>query len=114
MANYATYTLLVYNAEAGEQLSAATSIIEDLIEKYPDAGDAIDTNGNTVDQTSWPSMEQDMVSFSTLYPTVRFEMFEDGSGSGGDWQAYYDFLNGKMAERFGEMTFPEYDPEKLK
>ena len=89
------------------------AIIAEFRKSYEDAEYALTENGNTNNETSWWSSEDDLKEFSKKYPKVLFMMTGNGSDAGGDyWNLYVK--NGKSFKAIGEIKYPAYNPKKLK
>jgi hypothetical protein len=89
------------------------AIIADFRESNKDAHTALDVNGNTYNEISWWSSEDDLKIFSKKYPKVLFTLSGNGSDAGGDyWKLYVK--NGKSFKAIGEITYPKYNAKMMK
>lgn len=86
-------------------------IVENLIEQNEDAGDAIDENGNYIEECKWYDHDIDMKDFSKQYPHHLFCLKGKGEEQADLWKTYYK--NGKSQECRAIITYPEYDESKL-
>jgi len=88
---------------------------EDLIDKLKneclDADYAIDSDGNPQDECKWCDHEADMQAFSEKYPEILFTLNGEGEESTDLWNKY--FKGGKMQACYAQITFEEYDENKL-
>ena len=60
----------------------------------------------------WYDSEENMKEISLLYPDTLFKLYGDGEDSEDFWIQYYK--NGKMQHIDGEITFEDFNPDKLK
>lgn len=89
------------------------AIIAEFRESCKDAKYSLTENGNTNNENSWWNSEDDLKEFSKKHPRVLFIMTGNGSDAGGDyWKLYVK--NGKSFKADGEITYPAYNPKKLK
>ncbi|MBO1582684.1 hypothetical protein [Bacillus sp. XF8] len=112
MGYYTDHTLQTTNANTSK-------ILSDLYEKM-EAGSldfdteifyAVDKYGEFYDSTKWYDYETEMSAISRLYPDVIFELSGKGEEAGDLWKAY--FKNGKIQRCPAEITYDEYDENKL-
>lgn len=90
-----------------------SSIIADFRNSYENAKLCLTEIGYTNNESSWWSSEDDLKDFSKKHPRVLFIMTGNGSDAGGDyWKLYVK--NGKSFRAEGEITYPKYDPKKLR
>lgn len=88
---------------------------KDILDKLDEiAGSDVDTEylvttGGTL--AHWYDHENDMLELSSEYPDVLFTLYGAGE-SGEHWVCY--FKNGKVQSEIGEVTYPQFNPEKLK
>ena len=62
--------------------------------------------------SDWYNHQEDMAKISMNRPHVLFQLTGRGEDSAGDnWREYY--LGGKVQQVFGEMTYPEFEADKL-
>jgi hypothetical protein len=89
------------------------AIIAEFRKACTDAEYCLTEIGNTNNESSWWNSEDDLKEFSKKYPKVLFIMTGNGSDAGGDyWKLYVK--NGKSFKADGEITYPKYNPKKLK
>jgi hypothetical protein len=66
----------------------------------------------TGDSIKWYDHDEDCAELSKKFPGVVFKLHGKGEESGDLWDAYYK--DGKVQICRAKMTFPPYDPAKLK
>jgi hypothetical protein len=88
-------------------------IIEIFRKSNNEARAALTENGDTDNEISWWNSADDLKDFSKSYPKVLFTLTGNGSDAGGDYWILY-VKNGKSFEARGEITYPKYNPKKLK
>lgn len=76
---------------------------------WEDEGDCY-SPGDTI---KWYEFDDNMKQIAKMYPDVLFRLRGDGEESGDIWQNFYK-NNKSYKWRFGEVVFPQYDPEKMK
>ena len=72
---------------------------------------AIDIDGSPNDCVKWYDHETEMREISKKNPGVIFTLHGEGEESGDVWKKY--FLDGKMQEAYGVITFDDFDSTKL-
>ncbi len=73
---------------------------------------AFDENGGRDNDVSWTECDEDLMDFSKKYPKTLFTMYIEGSGVMDFWVLYVK--NGKFQKEEGQITYPKYNPKKLK
>lgn len=71
----------------------------------------VDENGDSMDACKWYEHEEDVSTFSKIYPDVIFELSGEGEESGDIWKKY--FKNGKIQICIAKIVFDEFDESKL-
>lgn len=71
----------------------------------------VDENGGSTDTCKWYDHEEDVSTFSKIYPDVIFELSGEGKESGDIWKKY--FKNGKIQICNAKIIFDEFDESKL-
>ena len=66
----------------------------------------------SLDCIKWYEHDEDMLAFSKKYPDIVFVLYGAGEESSDLWKEYYQ--NGKRQYAPVELSFPEFDPGKLK
>lgn len=82
---------------------------------YDDDLDLGDLIRGSMDQTKWYDHEQDMIEVSLKFPNALFTLNGEGEGHGDgpdSWKKY--FKGGKMQDAHAIITYPPFDPAKLK
>lgn len=69
-----------------------------------------DITGDTT-QMKWYDYNEDMLEFSKKFPKTLFILDGVGEEHIDMWRCYYK--NGKVQEETANITFGEYDPEKM-
>ena len=63
-------------------------------------------------ETNWPHRQEEMARVSLNWPGVLFEITGEGEDAISDsWREYY--LDGKVHQVFGEMSYPDFEPDGL-
>jgi len=63
------------------------------------------------DEVKWYRHRRDMLRVSSDYPDTLFTLSGEGEEAGDVWKEYY--LGGKYQEAKGEISYPEFDLDKL-
>ena len=87
-------------------------IIADFRNTYETAKHALDEYGGRNDEVSWTNYDTDLAEFSKKYPKVLFTMYGEGSGIMDFWVLYVK--NGNYYMEWGKVSYPKYNPKKLK
>lgn len=115
MGYYTTYKMEVkYRDPLTGEISRCNKNVEKKIRKeeipnYDNPYDEIFENNMSA--VKWYDHETDVRNLSAKYPDVLFVLEGEGEGSGDVWKKY--FLNGKIQRAPGEITFPDFDFNKL-
>ncbi len=75
-------------------------------------GYAIDVYGDSIDSVKWYDHEKEMAWLSKQFQNEIFVLTGEGEDNYDTWQKY--FCNGKMQVCHAIITFPKFDPNKLK
>lgn len=84
---------------------------KDLADRLTEFFDEIDDEEART-SSKWYDCEEDMKEFSTLFPELLFYIHGEGESSGDLWDLWV--RNGKAQMCAAEITYPSYDPEKMK
>ena len=109
MGYYTNYTLTVIE-EGDERIDEITEAMQEFEPKYGE-GWLFDVYCGDADNSKWYEHEEEMRTFSSMFPTAVFKLGGEGEEPGDLWKKY--FKNGKMQECLAEITFPPYDESKL-
>jgi len=100
--------------------SSKEGLVQALVEKASESDGeyengelqwAIDEDGDPCDAVKWYDHEAEMRAISKKHPGVIFTLSGAGEESGDVWKKY--FLDGKMQEAYGVITFDDFDSTKL-
>lgn len=89
-----------------------TTIIDSLRFCSDDAYDAIDQDGCSQGACTWNKYDKDLRELSKGFPDDLIVLYIKGESDDTDQKNYY--LNGKCQEEVAEVTYGEFDPNKLK
>lgn len=108
MAYRTYYTLSIYT-DKGEDFEY--EIIDALRSSYNDAFDAFDDSGQPETDATWNNMDNDLKEFSKRYPDIKISIYGEGETNTDLWISW--FQDGKMQHCPANITFDEFDFEKL-
>lgn len=97
MSYYTTFSL---NAIGGDW-----NVIEQFRMQNAEAYNAIDNDGETVNQRQWRRWREDMIEFSELHPQTLFELRGFGEEDGDIWRAF--FLNGQSERQDAMIVYDD-------
>lgn len=86
--------------------------IPKLIEMSHSAKFGINDWGISKEPIGWVEHEKDLKKFSKKFPDSVIELSGEGEEAEDIWKKY--FCNGKMQVCKAEITYPLFDPKKLK
>lgn len=105
MGYYTRYTLDI-------ALNNSNTTKEEIKKEIQNVDLPVDTIGIESDSMKWYDHEEDMRDFSKKFPDVLFILEGEGEESSDIWKKY--FKNGLMQYIKPKVTFPPFDPKKLK
>lgn len=103
MGYYTDYTLSLSNVSDNEAEALQNSIVNMGFETR---------SNNFWCNDTWYNHDEDMLSLSSLFPKVLFDLFGDGEDTGDIWHTYYK--GGKMQHCPAKIRFEPFDETKLK
>lgn len=97
----------------GEELNKndAINIARDLNEISGYTWHAYDNGIEVDDEMKWYDHDKDMIKLSLMYPDILFKLEGEGEEQGDHWKNYY--MNGKVQKTRAQITFEDFDPNKM-
>lgn len=86
-------------------------IVGRLIDANEEMSYALLSDGSRNESSRWYDYKDDMIALSKRLPDVLFTLSGEGQENDDMWREYY--LGGKCQRAEAQITFDEFDPEKL-
>jgi hypothetical protein len=80
-------------------------ILSNLKSRCKNAELAFGDYGQGTNELDWDSLEEDMETFSVLYPNLVFIIYGQGEGNENEWRMF--FKNGKREIQHSTVTYPD-------